>query len=384
MNRTVLRTFLTATAATIGLATANAADLKVGLITPLSGPVASQGIPFSKGLEAGREFISEVNGRSISFIMLDDASDPSRSTRNARKLIDEDKVDVLVGTGGVPGSMAIAAIAREAEVPLVSFTPLFLSGEDAAWAVTTAQPASLMLDTIVEHMKGEGIETIGYIGFSDSWGDLAYDSLLEAAGSAGMEVVTNERYARSDTSVTGQALKIVAAGPDAVIGGTAGTPGALPYLALADRGYQGKLYGTHGIINPDFIRVAGDAAEGLLAPTGPIVVADQLPDSHPSKAVAGDFIAAYEAVHGEKPTDAFSAYSFDAWLVIADAASRVDASIEPGTPEFRTALRDAIFETSELPVTHGVLTFTEGSPYGADERAAVVVKLEGGEWVLQP
>jgi branched-chain amino acid transport system substrate-binding protein len=241
-----------------------------------------------------------------------------------------------------------------------------------------------MLDTVVEHMKGEGIETIGYIGFSDSWGDLAYDSLLEAAGSAGMEVVTNERYARSDTSVTGQALKIVAARPDAVIGGTAGTPGALPYLALADRGYQGKLYGTHGIINPDFIRVAGDAAEGLLAPTGPIVVADQLPDSHPSKAVAGDFIAAYEAVHDEKPTDAFSAYSFDAWLVIADAASRVDASIEPGTPEFRTALRDAIFETSELPVTHGVLTFTEGSPYGADERAAVVVKLEGGEWVLQP
>ncbi|PHP64783.1 branched-chain amino acid ABC transporter substrate-binding protein [Zhengella mangrovi] len=362
---------------------ASAGEIRVGLVTPLSGPIASQGIPFSKGMAAGQHLIPGVNGHTFKLIQLDDESNPSLSTRNARKLIDEDKVDVLVGTGGVPGAMALASIASESKLPLVSFTPLFLSGEKAAWSVTTAQPASLMIQAVVDTMKANGVKTVGYIGFSDSWGDLAYNTLMDEASKAGIEVVTNERYARSDTSVTGQALKIVAANPDAVLGGTAGTPGALPYIALADRGYQGAIYGTHGIINPDFIRVAGGTAEGLLAPTGPAVVADQLPDSHPSKAVAGEFKAAYQEANGEEAKDAFSAYAFDAWKVIADAASRVDPSIEPGTPAYREALRDAIFQVSDLPVTHGVLTFRPGSPYGADDRAAVMVKLTGDQWVLQ-
>lgn len=362
---------------------AQAGNIKIGFITPLSGPIASQGVPFAKGMVAGQQFAPEVNGHKIELIQLDDASDPSQSARNARKLIDEDKVDVLVGTGGVPGAMALASISREAQVPLVSFTPLFLKPDQADWAVTTAQPASLMLDTVVDQMVKDGVKTVGYIGFSDSWGDLAYATLTDAATKAGIEVVIDERFARSDTSVTGQALKIVAAAPDAVIGGTAGTPGALPYLALADRGYQGKIYGTHGIINPDFVRVAGASAEGLMAPTGPVVVADQLPEGHPSKQADQEFIAAYIEANGEAPKDAFSAYAFDAWKVIADAASRVPAEIEPGTPEYRTALRDAIFQITELPVSHGVLTFRTGSPYGADARSAVMVKLVDGRWLLQ-
>lgn len=379
----VLGAAVAATAALGQVRPGIAGDVKIGFITPLSGPIASQGVPFSKGMAAGHNYVSEINGHTLSFIQLDDASNPSESARNARKLIEEDKVDVLVGTGGVPGAMALASIASEAQLPLVSFTPLFLSGEKANWSVTTAQPASLMLEAIVDDMAASGIKTVGYIGFSDSWGDLAYKTLKDAADRAGIEVVTDERYARSDTSVTGQALKVVAAGPDAVVTGTAGTPGALPYIALAERGYQGAIYGTHGIINPDFIRVAGASAEGLLAPTGPVVVADQLPDDHPSKKAAEEFKAAYAAANGEAPKDAFSAYAFDAWQVIADAVARVDPALEPGTPAYRTALRDAIFQTKDLAVTHGVLTFHPGSPYGADERAVVMVRLEGGNWALK-
>jgi branched-chain amino acid transport system substrate-binding protein len=385
MTHSVLTRLMAATALALGAlaGAAEAADIKVGLITPLSGPIASQGIPFSKGLAAGKAAMPEAGGHTIEVVQLDDASDPSQTARNARKLIEEDKVDVLVGTGGVPGSMALAAIANEAKIPLVSVTPLFLSGDDAAWSVTTAQPAPLMIETIVERMRADDVKRVAYIGFSDSWGDLAYDTLVKAAEAAGIEVVANERFARSDTSVTGQALKIVAARPDAVLTGTAGTPGALPYIALKQRGFQGPIYGTHGIINPDFIRVAGSSAEGLLAPTGPVVVAGQLPDDHPSKAAAAAFSAAYETAHGEAPTDAFSAYAFDAFKVIADAAGRVSADVEPGTPEYRAALRDAIFATTELPVTHGVLNFEPGSPYGADDRSVVVVTLQDGGWVLE-
>lgn len=383
-KQTLAAAALSVGAVTMPLQSVQAGEIKIGLITPLSGPIASQGIPFSKGMAAGQHAMPEAGGHTISYILLDDASDPSQSARNARKLIEEEKIDVLVGTGGVPGAMALAAIARESEVPLVSFTPLAPTENMTDWAVTVVQSAPLMLNAAVDHMKTMGVKTVGYIGFSDSWGDLAYRSLQRAAEKAGIEVVTNERYARSDTSVTGQALKIVAANPDAVIGGTAGTPGALPYLALADRGYQGLIYGTHGIINPEFVRIAGASAEGLYTPSGPAVVSDQLPEGYPTKAAADRFAKAYEETHGEKPRDAFSAHSFDVWTVIADAASRVPAGIEPGTPEYRTALRDAIYETKDLAGNHGVFTFAKGALYGVDERAAVIIKLEGGKWVLQP
>ncbi|MFT3820156.1 MAG: ABC transporter substrate-binding protein [Rubrivivax sp.] len=364
---------------------ASAADLKVGFITSLSGPVSSLGLPYAKGIQAAVVYKPEVAGHKVQMIQLDDASDPSTAARNARKLIDEDKVDVIIGTAGSPGALAIAAVARETKTPLISIANANLPGEEGAWMVTLPQPAPLMIGAVVERMKRSNVKTVGYIGFSDAWGDLVYDSLTKAAEAAGIKVLTNERYARADTSVTGQVLKIVAARPDAVITGTSGTPGALPYLALAERGYKGLIYGTHALINPDFVRVGGSAVDGLLAPTGPVIVAEQLPADNPVRKVALDFRAAYQKAHGSVPVDAFSAYSFDAWLLFADAAARaVAAKAEPGTPQFRVALRDAIVSTKELAGTHGVYNFKPTDRYGSDERSRVIVKLEKGQWKLVP
>src|SRR5260370_22034198 len=130
------------------------------------------------------------------------------------------------------------------------------------WLISIPQPPPLMVAAVVERMKKDSVKKAAYIGFSDSWGDLVYDALMKNVGGTSIEVVTNERYARADTSVTGQTLKIVAARPDAVITGGSGTPGALPYPALADRGYKGGLYGTHALINPGFVRVAGRPVGG--------------------------------------------------------------------------------------------------------------------------
>ena len=235
-------------------------------------------------------------------------------------------------------------------------------------------------------MKRNNVKTVGYIGFSDAWGDLVWDALNKAAGPAGIKVVSNERYARADQSVTGQVLKIVALHPDAVMTGGAGTPGALPFLALAERGFKGGIYGQHGLINPDFIRVAGPAGNGALMPTGPVIVAEQLPADYPTKKIALDFRQAFQKVNNAPTTDAFSAYSFDGWLVFADAAERAlkTGKVEPGTPEFRLALRDAIASTKEVVGTHGVYNFKPGNLYGVDERARVIVKLENGQWKLAP
>jgi branched-chain amino acid transport system substrate-binding protein len=231
-------------------------------------------------------------------------------------------------------------------------------------------------------MKAKGIKKVAYIGFSDSWGDLVYNSLMAASKKNDLDVVTNERYARPDTSVTAQTLKIIAAQPDAVMTGGSGTPGALPFLALRERGFRGPIYGTHALINPDFIRVGGAAVEGVLAPTGPIIVAEQLPDSNPVKKVGLEFRTAHQKANNVASTDAFSAYSFDGWLVFAAAAKRALGSAQPGTPAFRAALRDELYKTKELVGTHGVYNYTESDNSGVDERARVIVTLEKGQWKL--
>ncbi|MEJ8856559.1 ABC transporter substrate-binding protein [Variovorax robiniae] len=377
-----LNRILLAAALVAGMSSALAADLKIGLVSSLSGPVAALGIPYEKGIRAAIAEHPTIGGRKVELIVLDDASDPTTAGRNARKLVVDDKVDVLIGTSGVPGAMAIAAVANELNTPLISPTPVVIPGPEGAWTVTVSQPFPLMVAAVVDRMKKQGVKTVAFIGFSDALGDLAYDSLVKSAEPAGIKIVANERYARSDSSVAGQVLKIVAQKPDAVFAGNSGTPGALPYLALAERGYKGQIYGTHGLINADFVRVGGASIEGLQVPSGPVLVADQLPDANPIKKVSMGFRAAYQKTNGVVPTDAFSSYTYDAYLLLADAASRV--KVEPGTPQYRTALRDAIVNTKELVGTHGVYNFKPDNRYGSDQRAVVIVRMEKGQWKLVP
>ena len=360
-----------------------AADLTVGFVTSLSGPGASIGIPYEKGIQAAQAYAGKVGDTNIKLIRLDDASDPSASARNARKLVQEENVDVLIGTSGVPGTVAMAVVAAETKTPIISLTPASQpQSPNGQWLISIPQPVPLMVAAVVERMKRDNVKKAAYIGFSDSWGDLVYDGLMKSAPTNAIDVLTNERYARADTSVTGQTLKIIAAHPDAVITGGSGTPGALPYLALAERGYKGGLYGTHALINPDFVRVGGTAVEGLIAPTGPVIVAEQLPDSNPTKKLSLAFRDAYQKANNAPTSDAFSAYSFDAWLVLLDAAKRALAKAQPGSEEFRAALKDALMTTSEVVGTHAIYNFKPGGFFGVDERSRVLVQLQKGKWTL--
>jgi len=369
----------------LGFSQSARAEIKIGFITSMTGAASSIGIPYSKGMATGHAAIGEVGGQKLTYIQIDDGFDPSAAARAARKLIEEDKVDILCGSAGGPPSLAAAAVAAEEKVPFIVMANVVVPGEGAQWSITVPQEPLLMVTADVEAMKKAGIKTVAYIGFSDVWGDLVYNALKKAAEPAGIEILTNERYARADTSVTAQILKVMAAHPDAVLTGGSGTPGALPHIALYDRGYTGPEYSTHAIINSEFVRVGGPAVEGVIAPTGPMVVADQLPDANPIKKVALDFLALYKKVNGEPSTDAFGAYGYDTWLIIADSAKRALASgAKPGTPEFRVAMRDAMTSTKELVGTHAVYNFHLGKTFGTDERSRVMVKLEKGNWKLIP
>lgn len=385
-----MRHRISATAATISLvlaATAAKAEIVVGFVTALSGPISSIGIPNGKGIAAGAAYKGEVGGETIRIIQLDDASDPTAAVRNARKLVEQEKVDFLIGTSGAPQTSAMATVAIELKVPMVAISPIAepAKGDGGPWVVQIPHPQKLLAQGVVADMKKRNVKTVGFIGFSDALGDLMYDSLAASVQDAGIKVVNNERYARTDTSVMPQVLKTMAARPDAIVVGGTATPGALPVLALNERGYKGMIYGNNGMISTDFLRVAGKAAEGLVCPTGPVAVAEQLPDSNPIKPVALAYRAAYEKVNGTKPSDGFSAYAFDGWLVFVDAARRaLESGAKPGTPAFKEALRQALMSSKEIVGTHAVYNFTPQSSFGVDERSRVLARIEQGGWKLLP
>lgn len=367
----------------IGTAGTVQAQVKVGIIDSLSGPAASIGVPYAKGYAAWE---AGPDNKGLTIIQIDDASDPAAAARAAKKLVEEDHVDILVGSAATPPSVAIYGVAAESKTPMVFAANGLVSGDRGAWEISVPQPFPLMISADLDAMKKAGVKTVAYIGFSDAFGDLVYDSLKKAVEPAGIKVVADERYGRADTSVTPQILKIIAIHPDAVFSGGAGSPAALPSIALAERGYKGHVYATHGIINAEFVRLGGNSVEGLVAPTGPVVVAEQLPDSNPLKKSGLEFRALYEKANHDKSTDAFAAYGYDAMVLMHAAVAKALASTtsKPGTPEFRLAVRDAMVSLKDVVGTHAVYNFSPGERYGTDERSRVVVQLDHGAWKLVP
>ena len=355
------------------------ADITIGVTVSATGPAASIGVPYRNAFTITP---TVMGGQKVRYIVLDDATDTTAAVRNARKLTTEDKVDVILGSATTPTSLAVAEVALETKTPQIALAPVAPPPDKYPWVFWVAQPVPLMIAGIVENMKANGVKSVGYIGYNDPWGEIVLKGLTAATKPAGIKIVANERYNRPDTSVNAQILKIMATAPDAVMVGGSGTPGALPQITLADRGYKGRVYQTHGVIGQDFIRVGGKNVEGAIAPSGPVMVADQLPDSNPIKKVASDFVKAYEAQYGPNTRNAFSAYSYDATLLVAAAVPEALKRAKPGTPEFRAALRDALENLKNVVGTHGVYTMTPTNHNGMDERARVMVRVDNGEWKL--
>src|ERR1700704_4032885 len=140
--------------------------------------------------------------------------------------------------------------------------------------------------------------------------------MRRSAATAGIKIVGEEKYNRTDASVTGQVLKLVAANPDAILIAAAGTPGATPQKELVARNYKGRIYQTHGVANPDFLRVVGKDANGTFLPIGPMLVYEQLPANHPVKPVAAKYITQYEAKYGKDSRTTFGGHAYDSFLLL--------------------------------------------------------------------
>ncbi|WP_277187383.1 ABC transporter substrate-binding protein [Caballeronia sp. BR00000012568055] len=359
------------------------ADVKIGVTVSATGPAASLGIPEKNTIAL---LPKEVAGQKIEYIVLDDATDSTQAVKNARKLTSEDKVDALVGSTVVPNSLAMIDIAAETHTPMISMAAAasIVEPMDAkrAWVFKTPQNDILMATAIAQHMSNHGVKTVAFIGFSDAYGESWFKEFTKAADLAKIKVVANERFARNDASVTGQVLKMMSQNPDAVLIAGAGTPAALPQKTLKERGYKGKLYQTHGVANNDFLRVCGKDCDGTFLPSGPLLVADQLPDSNPVKQAALTYKKAYEGAYGAGSISTFGGHAWDTGLILQRAIPIALKKGQPGTPAFREALRQAIEETKNLPASHGIFNMSANDHSGLDQRARVMVEIVGGKWKL--
>ncbi len=361
------------------VATPALADINVGVIASLTGPAAALGAETKKAVAL---FPTTVGGEKINFIVLDDGTDPTNAVKNVRKLISEDKVDAILGPNLISTAVAMADVANAEKTPMISVAPLDVSGDKRGYIFRSEPSADLMVNRIVADMVEGGAKTVGFIGFSDSWGELLLKALTKATEGK-IKIVATERYGRADPSVQAQVLKVMSAKPDVVFVGASGTPAAMPKITLRERGYKGKIYQSHGVTSKEFLRVGGKFVEGALIPVGPVLVAEQLPDSHPTKKNGMAFVKELEAKNGPDSRSTFAGASWDAWQLLQNAiVTAQKAKVKSGTPEFRNALRDGIEKTSKLVGTNGVYTMGANDHAGYDASAIVLIKVENNHWKL--
>jgi len=360
------------------------ADINVGVTLSATGPAASLGIPEKNTFEMLGS--PTIGGQKVNFIILDDKSDTTEAVKNTRKLIGEDKVDVIVGSTVTPNSLAMRDVVVEAEIPMVSMaaSALIINPVDpkTRWVFKTPQNDSLMADAVAISMKANGVTTLGYIGFADAYGDSWLTEIKRSAQTAGIKIVAEEKYNRNDPSVTGQVLKLLAAKPDAILIAGSGTPAATPHKELVARGYKGKIYQTHGVANADFLRVVGKDGNGALLPAGPMLVYEQLADGNPVKKSAAAYVSKYEGKYGPDSRSTFGGHAWDAYLLLERAIPEALKKAQPGTKAFRVALRDALESVKDAAGANGVFNMSAADHNGFDNRARVMVKIDNGKWVL--
>jgi branched-chain amino acid transport system substrate-binding protein len=375
---------LAACALTAVSALAAQAQLKIGVITSATGPTAAVGIPQKNSAALLPRRIGTVD---VEYTVLDDQSDSTQTVTLVKKLLVEQKVDAIIGPSGSPNSMAALQFIAEAKTPMlapVGTTAVVLPMDDQKrWVFKTTQNDGLICEALVAHMVKHGVKTVGFIGFGDAYGESWFRVFAPMIEKAGIKLVVNERFQRTDQSVIGQATKIAAANPDAVLIGAAGGPTVLPHTTLVERGYKGQIYQTHGAATPDFVRLGGKAVDGAVMAASLMLVLDQVPDSNPAKKTATDYIAAYEKLYGSKPAT-FGANVFDAGLLLQRAVPEALKKGKPGTEEFRAALRDALEGTRELVGTQGVYNMSAQDHAGFDRRGRELMQLREGRWQLIP
>ncbi|WP_028239609.1 ABC transporter substrate-binding protein [Stutzerimonas azotifigens] len=358
------------------------ADVKIGVITSSTGPIALVGIPQKNSIAL---MPTEIGGQKVKYIPLDDGSDPTASVKAFKKLIDEEQVDAIIGPSGSPNAMGVIQFAAESGTPMLApvgtAAVVLPMTEQKKWVFKTTQNDDLIAAALMDDMVKRGVKTLGFVGTADPYGENWAKVMSGLAEQHGLKIVASERFQRQDTSMTGQGLKILMAKPDAVLVAAPGSSSVMPQTTLADQGYKGQIYQTHGAALDPFLKLGGKKVEGTILAASLMLVIGEVDDSHPSKAIAADYIERYKEMYGETPAT-FGANVYDAGLLLERAIPEAEKVAQPGTAEFRAALRDALEKTQELAATQGVYNMTPEDHSGFDERGRELITVKNGQWTL--
>jgi branched-chain amino acid transport system substrate-binding protein len=359
-------------------AAAQTSEITIGISISTTGPAAALGVPERNALD----FVpKEIGGVPLKVIVLDDGGDPTNATTNARRFVTESRADIIIGSSTTPPTIAMSNVANEAGIPHLGLAPFPVTPERAKWSVVLPQPVPIMGKILYEHMKAHNVKTVGYIGYSDSYGDLWFNDFKTHGVPMGLTLVDEERFARPDTSVTGQVLKLVAANPDAILVGASGTAAGLPQTELRARGYQGLIYQTHGAATMDFIRIAGPAAEAVIMASGPVMNPEGQADSALTKKPGLALDTAYEAKYGANTRSQFAGHAYDAFEILKRVVPAALKTAKPGTVEFREAIRQAFISEREIAASQGVYNWTEKDRSGLDDRSRILLTVKNGRYV---
>ncbi len=373
------KTFL-ALAITAISSTAALADINIGVSLSLTGPGSGLGIPMQKQLQL---FPKTIGGEKVNLTILDDATDPGKGAANARRFVTEDKVDLIFGSCITAVAAAMTDIATEAGTVQIAGSPVGVPEGKDKWLFRLPQSNTVMGHAVVEHMKKNGVKTVGFLGYTDAYGQQWLDAIGPMLEKAGIKLVGTERFARTDTSVTPQALKLTTANPDAILVVASGSGAAMPQLGLVERGFKGKVYQTHAAATPDLPRVGGKSVEGTFVVSGPALLGDQLADSHPSKKQALDFVQKFEAANGANTRNQFAGHSYDFQVAMEKAIPLALKKAKPGTPQFRSALRDSLETMGRTVFAHGVMNWTPTDHWGYTLETGVMTKLVDGKFKVE-
>jgi branched-chain amino acid transport system substrate-binding protein len=358
-------------------ATAAMAQVTVGISLSTTGPAAALGVPAANMVSL---LPTEIGGQKLRIILLDDAGDAGRATTNARRFVTEEKADIILGSSITPTSTSIGNVALESGTPHIAVAPVALPPDRMKVTFTTLQMPPLLSTPKFNHMQSKGVKTLAMIGFSDSWGDLWVAMYKRFGEPLGIKMIADERYGRSDSTVTGQVLKVIAQNPDAVLIAASGTGAALPQIALRERGYKGLIYQTAGAVSTDMLRLAGKSAEGLFASTSPAMFPEIIADK-PMQAEAEKYVKLYEDKFGANTRNQFAPNVYDAFKVMERVIPvAIKSGAKPGTPEFRAALIKAMETEKEIVGAHGYYNFTPTDHAGLDSRAVIMVTVKDGKW----